>query len=434
MTARLKSSSPTFEQAFTALLGGKREAAQDVTDSVAAILEQVRERGDSALLEYTNTFDRMTLTADRLRITAAEVDAAVAQIDPELGTALELAAERIRAFHEKQRPSGISYTDSVGVRLGQRWTPVSAAGLYVPGGTAAYPSSVLMNAIPAKVAGVSRLVMVVPTPGDKLNPLVLAAARLAGVDEIYRIGGAQAVGALAYGTETIAPVDKIVGPGNAYVAQAKRQVFGVVGIDMIAGPSEILVVADAANDPDWVAVDLLSQAEHDTAAQSILITDDEAFANAVEEAIAAHLRTLSRAEIAGPSWRDHGAIIVVDDLLAEAPALVDRVAPEHLELAVADPDALADRVTHAGAIFLGRYTPEAIGDYVAGPNHVLPTSRTARFSSGLGVLDFMKRTTIVGCDAESLRTIGPAAALLAKAEGLEAHGLSVSARLNLPPT
>ncbi|MCF8480271.1 MAG: histidinol dehydrogenase, partial [Rhodospirillum sp.] len=321
MTARLKSSSPTFEQAFTALLGGKREAAQDVTDSVAAILEQVRERGDSALLEYTNTFDRMTLTADRLRITAAEVDAAVAQIDPELGTALELAAERIRAFHEKQRPSGISYTDSVGVRLGQRWTPVSAAGLYVPGGTAAYPSSVLMNAIPAKVAGVSRLVMVVPTPGDKLNPLVLAAARLAGVDEIYRIGGAQAVGALAYGTETIAPVDKIVGPGNAYVAQAKRQVFGVVGIDMIAGPSEILVVADAANDPDWVAVDLLSQAEHDTAAQSILITDDEAFANAVEEAIAAHLRTLSRAEIAGPSWRDHGAIIVVDDLLAEAPAL-----------------------------------------------------------------------------------------------------------------
>jgi histidinol dehydrogenase len=432
MTARLNSSSPGFAEAFTALLGGKRENAQDVTDTVAAILADVRDRGDAALLDYTNQFDRMTLTADRLRITAAEVDAAVAQIDPELRAALELAASRIQAFHEKQLPSGLSYTDAVGVRLGQRWTPVSAAGLYVPGGTAAYPSSVLMNAMPAKVAGVQRLVMVVPTPGDKLNPLVLAAARLAGVDEIYRVGGAQAVGALAYGTETIAPVDKIVGPGNAYVAQAKRQVFGVVGIDMIAGPSEILVVADADNDPDWVAVDLLSQAEHDAAAQSILITDDEAFANAVEEAVEAHLRILSRGEIASTSWRTHGAIIVVDDLLAEAPALVDRVAPEHLELAVADPDALADRVTHAGAIFLGRYTPEAIGDYVAGPNHVLPTSRTARFSSGLGVLDFMKRTTIVGCNAASLQAIGPAAARLANAEGLEAHGLSVTARLSLP--
>jgi histidinol dehydrogenase len=433
MTARLESSSPDFEQGFRRLLGGKRESAQDVNDTVAAILADVRERGDDALLEYTNRFDRMTLTADRLRVSRAEVDAAVSAIDPPLMAALEDAAGRIRSFHEKQLPTGLSYTDDKGVRLGQRWTAVSAVGLYVPGGTAAYPSSVLMNAMPAKVAGVGRLVMVVPTPGDKLNPLVLAAARLAGVDEIYRVGGAQAVGALAHGTATIAPVDKIVGPGNAYVAAAKRQVFGVVGIDMIAGPSEILVVADAENDPDWIAVDLLSQAEHDTAAQSILITDDADFANAVEEAVEARLRTLSRAEIAAASWRDHGAIIVVNDLQTDAPALIDRVAPEHLELAVADPDALADKVTHAGAIFLGRHTPEAIGDYVAGPNHVLPTSRTARFSSGLGVLDFMKRTTLVACDADALRAIGPAGARLAKAEGLEAHGLSITARLNLPP-
>lgn len=432
MPARLDLSDPGFDNAFASLLSGKREAAQDVNDTVAGILADVRARGDAAVIDYTERFDRQTLTPDTLRITDAEVDAAIGRVEAPLHQALSLAAERIRAFHDRQKPQGFSFTDAAGVRLGQRWTPMDAAGLYVPGGTAAYPSSVLMNAIPAKVAGVERLVMVVPTPGGKLNHLVLAAARLAGVDEIYRIGGAQAVGALAYGTDTIAPVDIIVGPGNAYVAAAKRQVFGTVGIDMIAGPSEILVVADAANDPDWIAVDLLSQAEHDTAAQSILITDDAAFADAVEEAIAARLRTLSRAEIAQASWAAHGAIILVGDLLADAPALVDRIAPEHLELAIADPDALAERVRHAGAIFLGRFTPEAIGDYVAGPNHVLPTSRTARFSSGLGVLDFMKRTTLVGCAPDSLDHIAQAAVRLAQAEGLEAHGLSVAARLNMP--
>ncbi|GEO82227.1 histidinol dehydrogenase [Pararhodospirillum oryzae] len=432
MPVRLEASASGFDQAFATLLASKRESAQDVNDTVAAILADVRARGDAAVIEYTARFDRLTLTPETLRIETSVVDRAVETVDPELRDALAVAADRIASFHGRQVPQGFSYTDQAGVRLGQRWTPVSAAGLYVPGGTAAYPSSVLMNAVPAKVAGVERLVMVVPAPGGVLNPLVLVAARMAGVDEIYQIGGAQAVAALAYGTPTIRPVDKIVGPGNAYVAAAKRQVFGTVGIDMIAGPSEILVVADGANDPDWIAIDLLSQAEHDTAAQSILITDDRAFADAVEEAVETHLRTLSRVEIAAASWRDHGAVIVVDDLLAQAPALIDKVAPEHLELAVTDPDTLAERVHHAGAIFLGRHTPEAIGDYVAGPNHVLPTSRTARFSSGLGVLDFMKRTTLVGCSAGALGTLAPAAVRLARAEGLEAHGLSVASRLNMP--
>ncbi len=430
MPVELRLGEPGFEQAFTALLSAKRETDADVNAAVAAILADVRARGDAAVIDYTSRFDRLDLTPGTLRITAAEVDAALAQCDRGLLDALELAAERIRAFHARQVPENLFYTDAVGVRLGYRWTPVSAAGLYVPGGTAAYPSSVLMNAVPAKAAGVQRLVMVVPSPGGVLNPLVLAAARIAGVDEIYRIGGAQAVAALAYGTATIAPVDKIVGPGNAYVAAAKRQVFGTVGIDMIAGPSEILVVADGANDPAWIAADLLSQAEHDTAAQSILITDDAAFAQAVAAAVESQLTTLPRAAIARESWQEHGALIVVPSLDESVP-LIDRIAPEHLELAVAEPDALAAKVSHAGAIFLGRYTPEAIGDYVGGPNHVLPTARSARFSSGLGVIDFMKRTTLLGCDAEALRAIGPAAVTLAEAEGLGAHGLSVASRLNI---
>ncbi|HLO78399.1 MAG TPA: histidinol dehydrogenase [Magnetospirillum sp.] len=428
---RLNALDADFEAQFLALLDMKRETDADVNAAVAAIIADVRARGDAALIEYTKRFDRLAeLSPETLRISVAEVDAAVAEVDPELVRSLELAAERIREFHRRQLPESYAYTDAAGVRQCCRWTAVQAAGLYVPGGTAAYPSSVLMNAIPAKVAGVDRLVMVVPTPDGKLNPLVLAAARLAGVDEIYRVGGAQAVAALAYGTDTIRPVDKIVGPGNAYVAAAKRQVFGTVGIDMIAGPSEILVVADGANDPSWIAADLLSQAEHDTAAQSILITDDAAFGERVAGAVQGHLAVLPRAAIARESWDAHGAIIVVPDLDAAVP-LVDRVAPEHLELAVADPDALAAKVRNAGAIFLGRYTPEAVGDYVGGPNHVLPTARSARFSSGLGVHDFMKRTTLLGCDAQSLRAIGPAAVALAGAEGLTAHGLSVALRLNM---
>lgn len=428
---RLNAAQADFEAQFLALLDMKRETDADVNAAVAAIIADVRTRGDAALIEYTTRFDRLSeLSAETLRITKSEIDAAVAAVDPALVVSLELAAERIRDFHRRQLPESYAYTDASGVRLGCRWNAVQAAGLYVPGGTAAYPSSVLMNAIPAKVAGVDRLVMVVPTPDGKLNPLVLAAARLAGVDEIYRVGGAQAVAALAYGTDTIRPVDKIVGPGNAYVAAAKRQVFGAVGIDMIAGPSEILVVADGANDPTWIAADLLSQAEHDTAAQSILITDDDAFADRVAGAVEGHLAVLPRAKIARESWEAHGAIIVVPDLEAAVP-LIDRVAPEHLELAVAAPDALAEKIRNAGAIFLGRYTPEAVGDYVGGPNHVLPTARSARFSSGLGVHDFMKRTTLLGCDAESLRAIGPAAVALAGAEGLSAHGLSVALRLNM---
>ena len=430
MPKRLDIQDANFEAQFQEVLGVQREADVDVNEAVSAILADVKARGDAAVVDYTNKFDRQSLTASGLAITADELDAATAEIEPELFDALKLAAERIEAFHERQLPEMDDYTDDNGVRLGYRWTAIAAAGLYVPGGLAAYPSSVLMNAMPARVAGVDRLVMVVPTPDGIVNPLVLAAAKLSGVTEVYRIGGAQAVGALAYGTETVKPVDKIVGPGNAYVAAAKRQVFGAVGIDMIAGPSEILVVADGENDPGWIAADLLSQAEHDTAAQSILITDDKAFADEVEKAVESHLKTLPREDIARASWQDYGVVITVDDLMKQGVPLVDRVAPEHLELAVTEPDRMAEEVRDAGAIFLGRHTPEAIGDYVAGPNHVLPTSRTARFSSGLGVLDFMKRTTFIGCDADSLGDIGPAAVKLAEAEGLQAHGLSVSIRLN----
>ncbi|MCR4377861.1 MAG: histidinol dehydrogenase [Rhodospirillales bacterium] len=430
MPKRLDLGDKDFEANFAQVLSAKRESNVDVNQVVANILADVAQRGDAALVEYTNQFDRQTLTVADLAITAEEIDAAMAKVEPELLAALRLAAERIEVFHERQLPDYEDYVDDAGVRLGYRWTPVAAAGLYVPGGTAAYPSSVLMNAIPAHVAGVQRLVMVVPTPDGVINPLVLAAAKIAGVTEIYRIGGAQAVGALAYGTTTIKPVDKIVGPGNAYVAAAKRQVFGTVGIDMIAGPSEILVVADGQNNPDWIAADLLSQAEHDANAQSILITDDAAFADRVAQAVESQLKTLSRETIARASWENYGVIITVADVMQDAVALIDRIAPEHLELAIDDPDALGNEVSHAGAIFLGRYTPEAIGDYVAGPNHVLPTSRTARFSSGLGVLDFMKRTTFVSCDADSLNEIGAAAVKLADAEGLQAHGRSVSIRLN----
>ncbi|WP_132997041.1 histidinol dehydrogenase [Sulfitobacter pontiacus] len=419
---------PDFEQAFTALLSAKREDSPDVDDTVAEIIAQVRSKGDAAVIELTQKFDRITLTPDTLRITAAEVHAAVAEVSDADRTALELAAARIRAYHERQLPEDAQWQDDVGATLGWRWSAVSAAGLYVPGGLASYPSSVLMNAIPAKVAGVERLAMVVPTPDGVLNPLVLLAARLAGVDEIYRIGGAQAVAALAYGTDTIPPVDKITGPGNAYVAAAKRRVFGKVGIDMIAGPSEILVIADGDNDADWIALDLLSQAEHDESAQSILITTDKAFGRAVSDAVDARLETLERRAIAGTSWRENGAIISVPDL-ATAAKLSNRIAPEHLELCVADVDALSAQITHAGAIFLGQWTPEAIGDYVGGPNHVLPTARSARFSSGLSVLDFMKRTTLARMTPDALRAIGPSAERLARSESLEAHGLSVTARL-----
>ncbi len=432
MPVSLDARSPDFAARFAALLDGKRETAVDVQDAVKAIIDEVKRDGDAALIRLTAKFDRQTLTPETLAIGKDEIDAAEAACEPETLKALDLAAERIRSFHAKQLPQDVSYTDAVGARLGLRWSAVDAAGLYVPGGTASYPSSVLMNAIPAKVAGVKRLVMTVPTPDGAINPLVLAAAKRAGVDELYRVGGAQAVAALAYGTATIRPVDKIVGPGNAYVAAAKRVVFGTVGIDMIAGPSEVLVVADADNDPDWIAVDLLSQAEHDAAAQAILITDSAEFAQAVGAAVDKRLETLPRANIAAASWRDHGALIVVASL-ADAPALIDRIAPEHLELAVADPDALAARVRHAGAIFLGRTTPEALGDYVGGPNHVLPTARSARFSSGLGVLDFLKRTTLLGASAEAIAAIGPAAVTLATSEGLTAHALSVSLRLDPTP-
>jgi histidinol dehydrogenase len=429
MPVTLDAADPAFDAAFTALLSAKREDSPAVDNTVAAIIADVREGGDEALLSYTRKFDRITLTPDRLRISAAEIDEAAAKVTADERGALERAAERIRAYHVRQMPQDESWTDPEGATLGWRWTPVSAAGLYVPGGLASYPSSVLMNAIPAKVAGVPRLAMVVPTPDGVLNPLVLLAAQVSGVDEVYRIGGAQAIAALAYGTESVAPVDKITGPGNAYVAAAKRRVFGKVGIDMIAGPSEILVIADGDNDPDWIALDLLSQAEHDASAQSILITTDPVFGRAVEKAVAARLETLARRDIAGASWRDNGAVITVPDLDTAA-ALSDRIAPEHLELCVADPEALAAKITHAGAIFLGPWTPEAIGDYVGGPNHVLPTARSARFSSGLSVLDFLKRTTLAKMTPGALRAIGPAAETLAQAEGLEAHGLSVTARLD----
>ncbi|WP_146287266.1 histidinol dehydrogenase [Gemmobacter aquaticus] len=418
-----------FEAAFTALLGMKREDSPDVDAVVAGIIADVRARGDAAVIELTSRFDKLDLTPDRLAFSPEEIAAEVAKVTPEDRAALELAAARIRAYHERQMPEDACWQDSCGATLGWRWTPVSAAGLYVPGGLASYPSSVLMNAIPAKVAGVERLVIACPTPGGVVNPLVLLAAQLSGVDTVYRIGGAQAVAALAYGTETIRGVDKITGPGNAFVAAAKRRVFGKVGIDMIAGPSEILVIADADNDPDWIALDLLSQAEHDESAQSILVTTDAGFGRAVVAAIEGHLETLERRAIAAASWRDFGAVIVVRDL-DEAAALSNRVAPEHLELCVADPDDLATKITHAGAIFLGGWTPEAIGDYVGGPNHVLPTARSARFSSGLSVMDFLKRTTIARMTPEALAAIGPAAERLAISESLQAHGLSVRARLD----
>ena len=428
MPSFLNTAEPGFEARFTALLGQKREDSPDVDAAVAAIIADVRARGDAAVLELTERFDKLALRPATMAFTPAEIDAEIAKVSPEDRAALELAAERIRAYHARQMPEDALWQDAHGATLGWRWTPVSAAGLYVPGGLASYPSSVLMNAIPAKVAGVRRLVVTCPTPGGVVNPLVLLAAQIAGVDTVYRIGGAQAVAALAYGTETIQPVDKITGPGNAYVAAAKRRVFGRVGIDMIAGPSEILVIADGDNDPDWIALDLLSQAEHDESAQSIFVTPDAAFAAKVVAAVEKRLETLERRAIAGASWRDFGAVIVTRDL-AEAAALSNRVAPEHLELCVADPDALSHEITHAGAIFLGAWTPEAIGDYVGGPNHVLPTARSARFSSGLSVLDFVKRTTLAKMTPAALAAIGPAAERLARSESLEAHGLSVTARL-----
>jgi histidinol dehydrogenase len=418
-----------FETAFRAVLTMKREDSPDVDAAVAAIIADVRARGDSALLELTDRFDRLRLTPGTLAFSPDEIAAECAKVGPDDRAALELAAGRIRAYHERQMPEDARWTDAIGAVLGWRWTPISAAGLYVPGGLATYPSSVLMNAIPANVAGVERLVICCPTPDGAVNPLVLYAAQLAGVDVIYRIGGAQAIAALAYGTQTVLPVDKITGPGNAYVAAAKRRVFGRVGIDMIAGPSEILVIADADNDPDWIALDLLSQAEHDESTQSILITDDARFGQAVAAAVDVRLKTLNRRDIAGAAWRANGAVIVVRDL-SEAAELSNRVAPEHLELCVADPEALAARITHAGAIFMGAWTPEAIGDYVGGPNHVLPTARSARFSSGLGVVDFLKRTTIARMTPAALAAIGPSAERLAISEGLEAHGLSVRARLD----
>lgn len=426
---RFDAAAQEFPAAFTAFLQEGREAGFAMEESVGAIIAAVRTMGDAALLDYTKRFDRFDLSLDRLRIGSDAVDAAVRSVAPETMAALRLAAARIQAYHERQVPSDASWTDAAGIRLGWRWTALQSVGLYVPGGTASYPSSVLMNAIPAKVAGVDRLVMVVPTPDDIVNPLVLAAADLAGVDEIYRIGGAQAVAALAYGTASIGRVDKIVGPGNAYVAAAKRQVFGTVGIDTIAGPSEILVLADRANNPSWIAADLLSQAEHDTDAQSILITDDADFADAVEAAVDDHLSRLPRQAIAAASWLRFGAIILVPRL-EDAVPIIDQVAPEHLELAIDEADAVAAKVRHAGAIFLGRYTPEAVGDYVGGPNHVLPTARAARFSSGLGVGDFMKRTTLLGTDLAGLRMIGPAGITLAKVEGLDAHALSIALRLD----
>ena len=425
----LNAADPGFEAAFVALLGMKREDSPDVDAVVAGIIADVRARGDAAVIDLTARFDRLMLTPQTLQFTTAEIDAACAMVSPADRTALELAATRIRAYHARQMPSDDSWTDDVGATLGWRWTAVSAAGLYVPGGLATYPSSVLMNAIPAKVAGVGRLAMVVPTPDGAMNPLVLLAARIAGVDEIYRIGGAQAIAALAYGTQTIAPVDKITGPGNAFVAAAKRRVFGKVGIDMIAGPSEILVIADRDNDPDWIALDLLSQAEHDESAQSILITDDAGFGAAVCQAVEKRLETLERRAIASAAWAANGAVIVVRDL-AQAADLSDRIAPEHLQLCVADPEALAEKTIHAGAIFLGHWTPEAIGDYIGGPNHVLPTARSARFSSGLSVMDFLKRTTMQKMTPAALRAIGPAAVRLAMSESLQSHGLSVQARLD----
>ncbi len=425
---RLDTADPGFAAGFAALLATARETTEQVDTAVAAIIAEIRARGDAALCDYTARFDRMRLDPAGLRVTPAEIAAAVAAIPAELASALDLAATRIAAFHSAQMPADLRMTDAAGLILGMRWGALDAVGIYVPGGKAAYPSSVLMNAIPARIAGVGRIAMCVPTPGGVLNPLVLAAAARAGVDEIYRVGGAQAIAALAFGTETIAPVDRIVGPGNAYVAEAKRQVFGRVGIDSVAGPSEVVILADAANDPRLVAVDLLAQAEHDEAAQAILITDSAALATAVAAAVAAELRALPRAAIAGASWDAHGAIILVRDW-NEATDLVNRLAPEHLELLLADPGAAFARVRHAGAVFLGGFCPEAVGDYIAGPNHVLPTGRTARFASGLSVFDFLKRTTWVAADQAALDEVGPAAVALAEAEGLGAHARSIALRL-----
>jgi histidinol dehydrogenase len=430
MPIRLDASAPDFAARFHAFLATKRETAQDVETAVRQILAAVAQRGDAALIELTQRFDRLDLNRIGLRVTAAEIDAAAADCETSALDALKFAHQRIIAYHARQKPTDERFVDALGVELGHRWTPIAAVGLYVPGGTAAYPSSVLMNAVPAKVAGVARLVMVVPAPDGKLNALVLAAARLAGVDEIYRIGGAQAIAALAYGTPSIAPVEKIVGPGNAYVAAAKRLVFGRVGIDMVAGPSEVLILADRTGEPDWIAADLLAQAEHDAAAQSILITDDAPLADAVERSLERQLAALPRERIAAASWRDFGAVIVVRDL-NEAIPLVDAVAPEHLEIVAQRADALVGRIRNAGAIFIGAHTPEAIGDYVGGSNHVLPTARSARFSSGLGVLDFMKRTSILKCGPDQLRALAPAAIALGEAEGLAAHARSVAIRLNL---
>src|SRR5579862_1784513 len=430
MAIRLDTRSADFAQKFRAFLDGKRESSADVEAVVRAIVADIIARGDRALQEYTQTFDRLDLDRAGLKVTAEETAAALRDCAPAALDALKLARDRIEVFHRRQMPQDDRFIDPLGVELGSRWTAIDAVGLYVPGGTAAYPSSVLMNAVPAKVAGVPRIVMVVPAPGGVLNPLVLAAAKLSGVDEIYRIGGAQAVAALAYGTASIAPVAKIVGPGNAYVAAAKRLVFGKVGIDMIAGPSEVLIIADKGGNPDWIAADLLAQAEHDTSAQAILITDDASLADATESAIASELAQLSREKVAAASWRDFGAVILVRNL-DEALPLVDAIAPEHLEITAADAEGLVRRIRNAGAIFIGAYTPEAIGDYVAGSNHVLPTARSARFSSGLGVLDFMKRTSLLKCGPEQLRALGPAAMTLGKAEGLDAHSRSIGLRLNL---
>ena len=420
---------PDFEQQFAALLSAKREDAPDVDQVVADIIADVRARGDQAVIDLTSKFDRLDITPETMAFSGKELKTECAKVSPEDKHAINLAAERIFAYHERQMPEDEMWTDDAGAELGWRWTAVNAAGLYVPGGLATYPSSVLMNAIPAKVAGVTELSICVPTPNGQVNPLVMYAAKKVGVDRIYRVGGAQAIAAMAYGTQTIAPVDKITGPGNAFVAAAKRRVFGQVGIDIIAGPSEILVIADRHNDPDWIALDLLSQAEHDQSAQSILITNDQAFGQAVADAVEARLQTLERKDIAAASWRDYGAIITVDDM-GQAAALSDQIAPEHLELCVENPDAMLPSIRNAGAIFMGNLTPEAIGDYVGGPNHVLPTARSSRFSSGLSVLDFMKRTTISRMTPEALLTIGPAAERLANSEGLEAHGLSVRARLD----
>jgi len=427
---RLRSSDPDFAQAFARLVRDRRESDENVARDVQTIIEDVRLRGDAALAEYTAKFDDHLPGADDWRISPQACREAFDALKPDLRAALELAAQRIRAYHEAQLPEDRDYTDSAGMRLGARWRPVDGAGLYVPGGRAAYPSSLLMNAIPAKVAGVERLVVVTPTPGGEANPLVLAAAHLAGADEVWRVGGAQAVAALAHGTERIRPVDVITGPGNAWVAEAKRQLFGVVGIDMVAGPSEILVIADAANDPQWIAADLLSQAEHDPVAQAILITDDAAFADQVADMVGVEIAMLPTARVAKASWDNHGVIIVVDSL-DEAPALANALAAEHVEIATDNPESLFDRIRHAGSIFLGRMTPEAVGDYIAGPNHVLPTGRRARFSSGLSVLDFMKRTSFIAATPGALAAVGPAAIALADAEGLSAHARSIELRLGI---